>query len=194
MAYALGIPCMEGLIRNRYSGRTFIEAGEYRWRKAETKYTPLQEVLEGKKVFLVEDSIVRSTTMRVLINRIRTVGKAKEIHVRVACPPITGPCFYGTDMSTYSELFATKFFVKSGLPVSEWILTPEILKEMTADIGADSLRFLPVRSMSKAIGLPVLNLCQACINGEYPTEWGCRLAQHAKDNYDKGISGRAYES
>ncbi len=193
MAYALKIPCMEGLIRNRYSGRTFIEAGEYRWRKAETKYTPLQEVLEGKKVFLVEDSIVRSTTMRVLIKRIRTVGKAKEIHVRVACPPITGPCFYGTDMSTYKELFATPFFNKRGLPVSEWILTPEIEKEMTEDIGADSLRFLPVRAISRAIGIPVLNLCQACINGEYPTEWGCKLANVAKDNYDHGVSGRTYE-
>lgn len=193
MAYALHIPCMEGLIRNRYSGRTFIEAGEYRWRKAETKYTPLPEVLEGKKVFLVEDSIVRSTTMRVLIHRIRTVGKAKEIHVRVACPPITGPCFYGTDMSTYSELFATQFFAKTNLPVSEWILTPEIQKEMTADIGADSLHFLPVRAMSRAIGIPVLNLCQACINGDYPTEWGCKLARLAKENYDNGISGRTYE-
>lgn len=194
MAYALKIPCMEGLIRNRYSGRTFIEAGEYRWRKAETKYTPLQEVLEGKKVFLVEDSIVRSTTMRVLIKRIRTVGKAKEIHVRVACPPITGPCFYGTDMSTFKELFATPFFNKRGFPVSEWILTPEIEKEMTEDIGADSLRFLPVRAISRAIGIPVLNLCQACINGEYPTEWGCKLANLAKENYDRGISGRTYET
>ncbi len=183
MAYALGIPCQEGLIRNRYSGRTFIEHGEYRRRKAETKYTPLLEVLEGKKIFLVEDSIVRSTTMRVLIHRLRTVGKAKEIHVRVACPPIIAPCFYGIDMPTYKELFATSFFVKRGLPSNEWILTDEIRDEMAADIGADTLRFLPVKSISKAIGIPVLHLCQACINADYPTEWGCKRAHEAMEKY-----------
>ncbi|MDR0705843.1 MAG: class II glutamine amidotransferase, partial [Planctomycetaceae bacterium] len=101
MAFELGIPSREGLIRNRYSGRTFIEGGEHRRKKAETKYTPLREVLEGKKIFLVEDSIVRSTTMRVLLQRIRELGHVKEIHIRAACPPIIGPCFYGVDMSTY---------------------------------------------------------------------------------------------
>ncbi len=75
------------------SGRTFIESGSDRARKAAMKYTPLPEILEGKKIILVEDSIVRSTTMRVLISKIREVGKAKEIHVRVACPPIVAPCF-----------------------------------------------------------------------------------------------------
>ncbi|MDO5582143.1 MAG: amidophosphoribosyltransferase [Planctomycetia bacterium] len=193
MAYALNIPCLEGLIRNRYSGRTFIEGGEYRKRKAETKYTPLLEVLEGKRIFLVEDSIVRSTTMRVLIDRIRNVGKAKEIHVRVACPPITGPCFYGIDMSTYKELFATPFFEKRGKQFGDWILDSEIEEEMSKDIGADSLRFLPVKSISKAIGIPALNLCQACINADYPTEWGCKLARIAKENYDHGVNGRTYE-
>src|SRR6478736_4260509 len=98
MAHKLGVPSREGLIRNRYSGRTFIEGGSGRRKKAETKYTPLREVLEGKRVFLVEDSIVRSTTMRVLLSRIREAGGAKEIHVRVACPPIIAPCFYGIDM------------------------------------------------------------------------------------------------
>ncbi|MDO4588106.1 MAG: amidophosphoribosyltransferase [Planctomycetia bacterium] len=186
MAYALKIPCLEGLIRNRYSGRTFIEGGEYRIRKAETKYTPLPEVLEGKRIFLVEDSIVRSTTMRVLIDRIRKVGKAKEIHVRVACPPIIAPCFYGIDMSTYSELFATRFFLRNGKTDSDWILTPEIEKEMAIDIGADSLRFLPIPAISRAIGLPANHLCQACIDNEYPTDWGRRLANIAKEKYLTG--------
>ena len=108
MAYALKIPCVEGLIRNRYSGRTFIEGGGNRRRKAETKYTPLREVLEGKRVLLVEDSIVRATTLQVLLQRIRQYGQPREIHVRVACPPIIGPCFYGIDMSTVSELFAAE--------------------------------------------------------------------------------------
>ena len=109
MAYRLGVPSAEGLIRNRYSGRTFIEGTDSRVSKAAAKYTPLREVLEGKRVMLVEDSIVRSTTMRVLISRMRKVGQAREIHVRVACPPITSPCFYGIDMSTISELFAPRF-------------------------------------------------------------------------------------
>ena len=109
MAYQLKVPCVEGLIRNRYSGRTFIEGSGDRKAKAETKYTPLREVLEGKRVLLVEDSIVRSTTMKVLLERIRRLGQPKEIHVRVACPPIVSPCFYGIDMSTFSELFAPQF-------------------------------------------------------------------------------------
>jgi amidophosphoribosyltransferase len=91
MAYELGVPSREGLIRNRYAGRTFNEGGSGRQKKAESKYTPLREVLAGKRVFLVEDSIVRSTTRKVLLHRIREQGGAKVIHVRVACPPIVAP-------------------------------------------------------------------------------------------------------
>src|SRR5205814_5789366 len=109
MAFRLKLPSLEGLIRNRYSGRTFIEGSGSRKSKAQTKYTPLPEVLEGKRVILVEDSIVRSTTMKVLLKRIREQGRAREIHVRVACPPIVAPCFYGIDMSTIGELFAPHF-------------------------------------------------------------------------------------
>lgn len=183
MAYKLGVPCLEGLIRNRYSGRTFIESGEYRWRKAETKYTPLEEVLKGKRIFLVEDSIVRSTTMRVLLKRIREVGKAKEIHVRPACPPIIAPCFYGTDMSTYGQLFVTPFFHKTGKPISQWRLTREMEDEMAKDIGADSLRFLSHDALFRAIDLPADRLCLACINNEYPTPWGTKLAAEAFQEY-----------
>ncbi|MCF0234296.1 MAG: amidophosphoribosyltransferase [Thermoguttaceae bacterium] len=189
LAYALGIPCLEGLMRNRYTGRTFIEQGVTRWRKAESKYTPLPEVLEGKRVFLVEDSIVRSTTMRVLVDRIRNVGRAKEIHVRVACPPVVAPCFYGIYMSTYPELFATKFiekyygFTQDVFLATKWRLTEELQKEMAADIGCDSLRYLPVNLTSKAIGLPALHLCQACVSHEYPTEWGSRLSECARKEY-----------
>jgi amidophosphoribosyltransferase len=186
MAHRLGVPSREGLIRNRYAGRTFIEGGN-RMKKAETKYTPLREVLEGKRVFLVEDSIVRSTTMRVLLNRIRSLGGAKEIHVRVACPPIVAPCFYGIDMSTVDELFAPKFL--QGGP-----LTPEIEAEMAAALGADSLRYLPVESIARAIGLPVNNLCQACITGRYPTPYGQKLYEIALDNVGKtDCSRRTYE-
>ena len=132
MAYALKVPCVEGLIRNRYSGRTFIEGSGDRKRKAETKYTPLREVLEGKRVILVEDSIVRATTLKVLLQRLRQTGLPREIHVRVACPPIIAPCFYGIDMSTVSELFAAHF-------LQDGPLTPEIEARMAARLGADSL-------------------------------------------------------
>jgi amidophosphoribosyltransferase len=179
MAYRLRIPSLEGLIRNRYTGRTFIEGSGNRKHKAETKYTPLREVLEGKRVILVEDSIVRSTTMKVLLERIRTQGRAREIHVRVACPPIVAPCFYGIDMSTIGELFAPRFM--RGGP-----LTPEIEAEMAAALGADSLRYLPVASIARAIGFDSDQLCQACLTGDYPTPCGEQLYQIALDKVATG--------
>ena len=186
MAFSLKLPSLEGLIRNRYSGRTFIEGGEGRRKKAETKYTPLREVLEGKRVFLVEDSIVRSTTMKVLLHRIRRLGGAREIHVRVACPPIVAPCFYGIDMSTIDELFAPKF-----LPDGQ--LTREAQDEMAQTLGADSLRYLPVDSIARAIGYDSDQLCQACITGKYPTPHGQRLYQIALEKSGGNGSGRTYE-
>ena len=99
---------MEGLIRNRYIGRTFIE-GQNRAERVQLKYTPLPEVLRGKRVLLIEDTIVRSTTMKALLHDLRERGGAREIHVRIACPPIIAPCFYGIDMSTVRELFAPRF-------------------------------------------------------------------------------------
>ncbi|MFN3148272.1 amidophosphoribosyltransferase [Bremerella sp.] len=188
MAFKLGIPSREGLIRNRYSGRTFIESGSKRRRAAEIKYTPLREVLEGKRVFLVEDSIVRSTTMKVLINRLRERGGAKEIHVRVACPPIIAPCFYGIDMSTISELFAPKFMGDS------YLLTEEMQVAMAEQLGADSLRYLPVDAIAKAVNFSSDDLCQACITGRYPTEGGERLYQIALETKDQeSTNGRTYE-
>jgi len=186
MAFQLGIPCREGLIRNRYSGRTFIEGGADRKKKAATKYTPLREVLAGKRIFLVEDSIVRSTTMRVLLDRIRDFGGAREIHVRVACPPIVAPCFYGIDMSTIGELFAPKFH--NGGP-----LTSEEQANMAKSLGAESLRYLPVEAIARATGFQVNQLCQGCITGSYPTEWGQQLYQIALSNRDND-GQRTYES
>jgi amidophosphoribosyltransferase len=187
MAFRLKIPSLEGLIRNRYTGRTFIEGSGNRKRKAESKYTPLREVLEGKRVILVEDSIVRSTTMKVLINRIRNLGQAREIHVRVACPPIVAPCFYGIDMSTVQELFAPQFM--HGGP-----MTAEVQAEMAAALGADSLRYLPVESIARAIGFDADQLCQACITGNYPTPAGQALYQIAQANATGGTGERTYET
>lgn len=188
MAYRLGVPLLEGLIRNRYSGRTFIE-GNNRAGKAKMKYTPLPEVLAGKRILLVEDTIVRSTTMKALVQQLRTRGRAREIHVRVACPPIVAPCFYGIDMSTVTELFAPNFMEGTRL-------TPEIEAEMAEAIGADSLRYLPLDSIARCIGLPREALCQACITGQYPTQAGRELYQIALAKAKNGeeIGGRTYEA
>lgn len=187
MAYRMRIPSREGLIRNRYSGRTFIEGGRARKAKASSKYTPLREVLDGKRVILVEDSIVRSTTMKVLLHRIRELGGAKEIHVRVACPPIIAPCFYGIDMSTIDELFAPKF-LENGM------LTEEGQDRMAEQLGCDSLRYLPVESIARAIDLPANHLCQACITGQYPTPVGQQLYSIAQANHLAGKNAsRTYE-
>lgn len=188
MAYRLAIPAVEGLIRNRYTGRTFIDGAGSRRQKAESKYTPLREVLEGKRVILVEDSIVRSTTMKVLLGRMRSLGRAREIHVRVACPPIVAPCFYGIDMSTIDELFAPEFL--RGRP-----LTDEAQARMAERLGADSLRYLPVESVARSIGLETDHLCQACITGQYPTPAGERLYQLALAQSRSGRpEARTYES
>jgi amidophosphoribosyltransferase len=184
MAYRLSIPSVEGLIRNRYTGRTFIDGASSRRQKAESKYTPLREVLEGKRVILVEDSIVRSTTMKVLLGRMRSLGRAREIHVRIACPPIIAPCFYGIDMSTIQELFAPKF-LENGL------LTQDSQKKMAEVLGADSLRYLPIESVARSIDLDPSWLCQACISGDYPTPAGEQLYEIARGG---ATGGRTYES
>ncbi|MEO0530278.1 MAG: amidophosphoribosyltransferase [Planctomycetota bacterium] len=187
MAFRLGVPSVEGLMRNRYSGRTFIEGGDARMAKVTTKYTPLRQVLEGKRVLLVEDSIVRSTTMRALISRLRDVGRVKEIHVRVACPPIVAPCFYGIDMSTVGELFAPPFLSNSQDIESAYAA-------MAEELGADSLRYLPVESIARAIKKPAGDLCQACVTGNYPTAEGQRLYQIALDQVVNGSGEvRTYE-
>ncbi len=186
MGFRLGIPVREGLIRNRYSGRTFIQGSGSRRTAAQNKYTPLRDVMAGKRVILVEDSIVRSTTMRVLLDRIREEGQAKEIHVRVACPPIVAPCFYGIDMSRIDELFAPRF-----MPDGE--LTAICQDEMARELGADSLRYLPVDSIHRAIGKPESSLCRGCITGDYPTDCGKKLYQVALDDRSSGNTDRTYE-
>ena len=172
MAFALKIPSLEGLMRNRYVGRTFIEGTADRAAKARLKYTPLPEVLKGKRVLLVEDSIVRSTTMRALVHEIRDRGGAREIHLRVACPPIIAPCYYGIDMSTKDELFATRFVDNPDGTVSE-----QAQQKMARELGADSLRYLPVEAIARSVTLSPDRLCRACITGHYPTETGEQLYQ-----------------
>jgi amidophosphoribosyltransferase len=191
MAFELRIPSVEGLMRNRYVGRTFIEGTADRASKARLKYTPLPEVLAGKRVLLVEDSIVRSTTMRALVHEIRDRGGAREIHVRVACPPIIAPCFYGIDMSRKDELFAARYVDTPGGGV-----TSAAQERMAKELGADSLRYLPVEAIARAVTLSPERLCRACITGQYPTPTGqylYQLEQKTGGSLQPNGSHRAYE-
>jgi amidophosphoribosyltransferase len=183
MAFKLGVPSLEGLIRNRYIGRTFIE-GNNRADKVRMKYTPLPEVMEGKRVLLVDDSIVRATTLRELLKLLKTRGKAKEIHVRIACPPIIAPCFYGIDMSTVGELFAPKFMAGN-------VLTPEEEQAMADSIGATSLRYLPVEALADCVGLPETTLCLACVNTIYPTPAGEAMFNRALEKSQRDKAAKA---
>ena len=190
MAYELGIPAREGLLRNRYVGRTFIESSQ-RSLKAQRKYTPVREVLDGRKIILVEDSLVRCTTLRAIIGQMRSRGGAKEIHVRITCPPIMAPCCYGIDMSTLAELYAPKF-VESP---PQGPLPSDTTERIAADVGADSLMYMPIESIPKCIGLPHERLCLACLSGEYPTPCGTKLYCRARQMFEKGEQrgGRMYE-
>ncbi len=172
-------------MRNRYVGRTFIE-GVNRADRARLKYTPLREVLEGKRVLLVEDTIVRSTTLKSLLQELRERGGAREIHVRVACPPIIAPCFYGIDMSTVKELFAPRF-MHGPRP------TEDELNAMAKELGADSLYYLPLEAVARCIGLDASRLCRACLTGEYPTPTGEQLYELAILNSQAVGNGRTYE-
>lgn len=170
-AFQLGIPCVEGIFRNRFIGRTFIQAENTRQDAAKRKYTPLPSVLRGMKVFLIEDSIVRSNTLRALVSMIRTRCQPKEIHVRVACPPIVAPCFYGIDLSTLEELFAAGFADASS----------ELEQgRMAKLLRLDSLRYLQTADIANCIGIDQNELCTGCISGAYPTAAGAILYKEAK--------------
>jgi amidophosphoribosyltransferase len=190
MGYELGIPSKEGLMRNRYVGRVFIE-GSRREDRVQNKYTALKEILKGKKVILVDDSIVRGTTTRQIVRYIKEVGKAKEVHVRVSCPPIIGPCFYGIDMSTVSELLVPNYQKD---PASNE-LSEKTCNKIAKDFGADSLIYQTIPGLIKSIGLPKNNLCLACLNGDYPTPCGKKLYKTAVEKFKKGIKEdkRLYE-
>jgi amidophosphoribosyltransferase len=147
-----GIPFSEVLLKNRYAVRTFIEPDQrIRELGVRLKFNPLPQVLTGKQLIIVDDSIVRGTTTPRVISLLRKAG-VKEIHMRVCAPPIQYPCFFGVDMATRWELIASR---KSIPQIREFI-------------GADSLGYLSLEGLIKAIGLPRDILCLACLTGEYP--------------------------
>ncbi len=145
-----GIAYNEGFVKNRYIGRTFIEpTDELRRQGVALKFNTLPDNLRGKRVVMVDDSIVRGTTSGPLVRLVREAG-ASEVHVRITCPPIAHPCFFGVDMGTYDQLIAHQL----GVP------------EICAHIGADSLGFLSVERMMKALGRDD-GYCNACFTGSY---------------------------
>jgi amidophosphoribosyltransferase len=149
-----GIPFGHGLVKNAYVGRTFIEPSQtIRQLGIRLKLNPLKEVIKGKRIVVVDDSIVRGNTQRALVQMLREAG-AKEIHVRISSPPITWPCFYGVDFATRAELIATG-------------LAPD---DVRASIGADSLGYLSKEGMIAASEQKESELCTACFTGEYPIE------------------------
>jgi amidophosphoribosyltransferase len=152
-AERLGVPMEEGLIKNRYVGRTFImPEQEERVRSIRIKLNPIRELVEGRSVAVVDDSIVRGNTSRQIVEMLRDAG-AESIHVRIASPPIVSPCYYGIDMATREELIAADKDI------------PEIRNE----IAADSLAYLSLEGLVDAIGLKRSQLCVGCLTGEYPT-------------------------
>jgi amidophosphoribosyltransferase len=148
-----GTKLEHGLIRNHYVGRTFIHpAQSIRNSKVKIKFNPVREVLAGKKVVVVDDSLVRGTTSRELVQMIRQAGAA-EVHFRVASPPITGPCYYGIDTPTRSELIASHNSVE----------------QIRQHLGVETLGYLSLDGMLRAAGGDPAQFCHACFSGDYPT-------------------------
>lgn len=155
-AQASNIPYREGIIKNRYIGRTFIQPDQQlRRRSIQLKLNPLRPILEGKRVVVVDDSIVRGNTTKGIVHMLRTVGGAREVHLRISAPPILHPCVLGIDTGTYEELIANR-------------LTVEQIRQ---HVDADSLAFLSVDSFTSASGMPQNKLCLACFNGRYPVDF-----------------------
>jgi amidophosphoribosyltransferase len=153
-SHVLKIPFEMGMIRNHYIGRTFIQPSQVqRDFRVKVKLNPVKTILENKKVAVIEDSIVRGTTSRARVKTIRQAG-AKEVHMRVSCPPLISPCFYGIDFPTKKELIAAKHSI-------DWIRD---------FIGVDTLKYLSKEGMLSAMPIAKENFCTACFTGKYPVE------------------------
>ncbi|HSO70004.1 MAG TPA: amidophosphoribosyltransferase [Arachnia sp.] len=151
-AAASGIPYGQGLVKNAYVGRTFIQPSQtIRQLGIRLKLNPLREVIEGKRLVVVDDSIVRGNTQRALVRMLREAG-AREVHVRISSPPVKWPCFYGIDFASRAELIAP------GLTV----------EEIRRSLGADSLGYISLEGLTEATHVPADNLCRACFDGNYP--------------------------
>ena len=157
------IPVAEGLMKNRYVGRTFIMPEQKsRDDAVKTKLNPVKSVLKGKNIVLIDDSVVRGTTTKKIVKLVKNAG-AKNVDVWITCPPVISPCFYGIDMKSHSELIAANNSVE----------------EIRDIMGADSLNYQTIEGLKDAIGID--GLCTACLTGVYPTEDAQRLADKMKE-------------
>jgi len=151
-AQASGIPYGQGLVKNSYVGRTFIQPSQtIRQRGIRLKLNPLRDVIAGQRVVVVDDSIVRGNTQRAIVTMLREAGAA-EVHVRISSPPVAWPCFYGIDFATRAELIAGSLSAE----------------EIRVSIGADSLGYASLEGLTAATTLPAERLCRACFDGDYP--------------------------
>lgn len=151
---ASGIPYGEGLIKNRYVGRTFImPTQEERELAVRLKLNPIKEAIKGKKIILIDDSIVRGTTSKQLLDLVKE-AEPSEIHFLVGCPPVIAPCYYGVAMATKKELIAANYSIE----------------EIREQLDIDTLGYITLPALVDAIGMPKENLCLGCLNEEYPTE------------------------
>lgn len=151
-SHAKGIPFMNGLIKNRYVGRTFIQPSQQmRDLGVRMKLHPVREILEGQRVIMIDDSIVRGTTSRKIVQLVREAG-AREVHMIISSPPVLDSCYYGIDTAERSQLIGANYSVE----------------EICRHIGADSLHYLSLEGMMKAVGLEDKKMCAACFNRDYP--------------------------
>ena len=154
-AEASGVPLRMGLIRNHYVGRTFIQPQQsIRHFGVKVKLNPVRSILNGKRVILVDDSIVRGTTSRKIVRMVRAAG-AKEVHVRISCPPTISPCFYGVDTPRKAELIGAT----------------HTLEEIREFLEADSVAYLSLEGMLSAVGSEQSSYCTSCYTGVYPVEF-----------------------
>lgn len=161
-----GIPVLEGLIKNRYVGRTFImPRQEGRDNAVRLKLNAVRAIVRDKSVLLVDDSIVRGTTMRKIVSLLKEAG-ARRIEVWVTCPPIKSPCFYGIDMASHAELIASD----------------KSVDEIRKLVGADELCYQTIEGLLDAIGYPKQEVCLACLTGEYPTTLAQKIANEMRTN------------
>jgi amidophosphoribosyltransferase len=172
-----GIPYGMGLVKNAYVGRTFIQPSQtIRQLGIRLKLNPLRDVIRGKRLVVVDDSIVRGNTQRALVRMLREAG-AIEVHVRISAPPVKWPCFYGIDFASRAELVA------NGLDV----------EGVRASIGADSLGYVSLDSLIAASEQPRTRLCRACYDGEYPIPIPEIVGKHVLEGIEKTVVGRAPE-
>jgi len=190
IAEAIKKPFREGLTKNRYSARTFIMPDQTTRENAlRLKLNPIKSQLEGKSILLVDDSIVRGTTLKRMVKLLRDKGKVKEVHLAIHCPPVLNPCFYGIDISVQEDLVAHRkrktlgYGTKSILTIEE----QRALEEKVADcLGADSLTYLSIAGLNSAFGK---ERCAACFDGEYPLEIDANYAEDIrKDRLKKSCS------